>query len=43
MRIPYALLALRIQFPSKIILMAMRLIMDAAADTEKSKSKPIFS
>jgi hypothetical protein len=42
MRIPYALLALRIQFPNKIMLMAMRLVMDAVADTEKVKSKPIF-
>jgi hypothetical protein len=42
MRIRYALLALRIQFPSKIILMAMRLVMDAAAGTEKIKFKPIF-
>jgi hypothetical protein len=42
MRIRYALLALRIQFPSKIIIMAMRLVMDAAAGTKKIKFKPIF-
>jgi hypothetical protein len=42
MRIRNALLALRIQFPSKIILMAMRLVMDAAVGIEKIKFKPIF-